>query len=240
LIMAIQAEEAELFREMAPDSQLMVVGHVPCYESARSCSPASDRSHDDKCEPHRREPVKLGFIGSDNDANVDGMTWFITECWDDIRARAEHPVQLIIGGPIRASLETRLEQQLADTRESITFMGAVESVADFYEPLDFVINPVRFGSGLKIKSVEAFVFGKPLVTTGHSMSGMPAQAKKAALASDSVNEFVDSCVKLINDPKLIEARSAESRMIGAKLFSAESVYSDFADWIRRQSAKSAS
>ena len=65
-----------------------------------------------------------------------------------------------------------------------------------------MVNPVRFGTGLKIKSVEALAMGRPLVTTRAGAAGIEEWAGKAYLLADSPDEFVSVIREIFLSEKL--------------------------------------
>jgi ribosome biogenesis protein Tsr3 len=52
-----------------------------------------------------------------------------------------------------------------------------------------VINPVRFGAGLKIKTVEALANGLPLVTSEEGARGLASLDREAILIARNVDQF---------------------------------------------------
>ena len=63
-----------------------------------------------------------------------------------------------------------------------------------------MINPQRFGTGLSIKSVDALLHGRPLVTTASGARGLEDGAGTAYRPADSAEEFGDEVVRLLRDP----------------------------------------
>ena len=64
-----------------------------------------------------------------------------------------------------------VRQQIAD---GVLSIGPVETIDVFWPNIDIAINPIRFGSGLKIKNVEALAYGLPLLTTPIGAEGLEA------------------------------------------------------------------
>ena len=72
LILATQQEEAKLIQELAPERDVIVVGHHP------ESGPLVPR--DGPVSEQQERALRFGFIASNNAANVDGLGWFLTEC----------------------------------------------------------------------------------------------------------------------------------------------------------------
>ena len=49
--------------------------------------------------------------------------------------------------------------------KDVVLMGMLDDLSTAYESAAIVVNPMQFGTGLKIKSLEAMSYSKPLVTT---------------------------------------------------------------------------
>jgi hypothetical protein len=62
-----------------------------------------------------------------------------------------------------------------------------------------VINPQQFGTGLSIKSVDALLHGRPLVTTVSGARGLEDGAGTAFLQASSAEEFAEVVVGLLRD-----------------------------------------
>jgi len=79
----------------------------------------------------------------------------------------------------------------------ITCKGFAADTDKIYEEADIIINPVRFGAGLKIKNIEALAHGLPLVTTTHGARGIEPGIHKAFLVADDAEGFIQSIGSLI-------------------------------------------
>jgi Glycosyl transferases group 1 len=149
LVLAIQDEEAEQFRRLG-HANVQVVGHLP---------PTARRA------PRRRAASALtaGYLASANPINLASF--------ERLRQRlAETRVgamTLVVAGAICGKLPPHPEPFAA--------MGRIDDAGSFYDAVDLVINPMSFGTGLKIKSVEAVFQGVPLVATAAAMTGLPAR-----------------------------------------------------------------
>ncbi len=83
--------------------------------------------------------------------------------------------------------------------------GFVDDLGAVYRDTDIAINPVRFGAGLKIKTVEALASGLPLVTTAEGARGLGQFAGEAFLVADEPAEFGSHLGALLAS---VEQRSA--------------------------------
>lgn len=142
----------------------------------------------------KRQPVRdvvtcIGFVASNYFPNVDAIKWFLDRVWPNLW---DLPVKLKIFGSVCNDIDTR------DSR-NIEKMGIVDDVEEIYSGIDVVINPVRFGGGLKIKNVEALAYGLPLVTTMHGAKGLEEVANVAFLIADEPQPFAFHIRALVQD-----------------------------------------
>jgi glycosyltransferase involved in cell wall biosynthesis len=136
-----------------------------------------------------REEVKnIVFIASAYLPNIDAINWFIANCWQQISEK--HAISLSIYGAVGASVS---KLGLAN----INIFGFVDDLEPVYEQADIIINPVRFGAGLKIKNVEALAHGIPLITTNHGARGFEAEKNKSFLIAETPNDFFEQIGLLI-------------------------------------------
>ncbi len=149
IVLAIQDEEAEHFRRLG-HRDVRIVGHLP---------PAAKR----RPRPVAASGITAGYLASGNPINVNSF-----ERLRGRLGRAGPPgMTLMVAGAICTKLPVHPEPFAA--------IGGVDDVAAFYDAVDLVINPMTFGTGLKIKSVEAVFQGLPLMATAAAMTGLPAR-----------------------------------------------------------------
>ena len=141
----------------------------------------------------RKKAEIIGFVASEYLPNKDAINFFIKECWPEIVSK--HNVNLVIYGNVGKSV-------LLENERNITIKGFVPNLAEIYDTADIIINPVRFGAGLKIKNIEALGNAIPLVTTTHGSRGMEPVINKAYLVTDDAINFTKSVISLIDSYEL--------------------------------------
>ena len=90
---------------------------------------------------------------------------------------------MLIGGKICEILN---EKKLPS---NIILCGTYDSPDTFYQQGDIVINPVFYGSGLKIKTFEALSYGKITVVHKHSSIGIYKKESSPLFIVDNETEF---------------------------------------------------
>ncbi|TWU31990.1 glycosyltransferase family 4 protein [Novipirellula artificiosorum] len=219
LILATQQDEAKTLRSMAPKSKVIVVGHQP---ELRVEQPGFVSGKDSNSET-----IRLGFIGSNNAANVDGLRWFLQHCWSRIHQMTG--AELIVAGQVAQGLCQKTTWNVP----RVQFLGQVPQIDDFYTKIDIAINPVRFGSGLKIKSIESMCFGKPLVAHPHNTRGLPAATVESMFVADQPDRFSDACIRLIRDGDLRRETALRVLQICENELSGDRVYAGFLEWLSK-------
>ncbi|CTQ45381.1 glycosyltransferase [Roseibium aggregatum] len=138
------------------------------------------------------------FVGSNSDPNVDGICWFLENCWPLITLRLPEATLLVQGGVIR---NTSVKRALAAQTDGSVFQsGFVEDLSRLYDCARTVICPIRYGTGMKIKVIEAMSHGKALVATPAALEGVDLPAGLKAI--EGSENFADACVALRNDDDL--------------------------------------
>ncbi len=106
--------------------------------------------------------LRVGFIGSNNQLNIQ---------------TAKALVDALVHMP---DLAARIELYMAGTVCNIfavappflTLMGPYEDIEKIYNVMDVMLNPMPDGTGLKIKSVEALHYHRPLLATDVGGEGL--------------------------------------------------------------------
>lgn len=173
-IIAIQEEEARFFRKLTR-RPVITVGHL--FNAVIV--------NNDNEIPNK----KILFFASNNKMNIDGYHHFVANTWPLIRA-ALPECELIIAGLICRDIE-RIN--------GVTYWGEVEDIAAVYSQIALSINPTRYGSGLKIKTIEALIYGKPVVSSINGSIGLEEMLDTCVFATDDPQKTGDIIVRLLTD-----------------------------------------
>lgn len=69
--------------------------------------------------------------------------------------------------------------------------GDVDNVSPFYEFADIVLVPIRAGGGTRIKILEAFSFGRPVISTTVGAEGLLINNGQHLLIADTAEQFAE-------------------------------------------------
>lgn len=184
-IVAIQWEDAATFARLVPE-RTTVVTPMPAVAQAPS----------ESLEP------RLLFVGSAVSTNVEAARWLLSEVWP--RIAAAHPsASLRIVGDVSAAIAGD-----AAGLDRVILTGRTADLLPLLRSSISVV-PLRSGSGLKIKLVEALAAGSPVVSTSVGLQGLPKNLP-GARGADDASAFAESVLQLLsNDEDRLEAsRSA--------------------------------
>jgi glycosyltransferase involved in cell wall biosynthesis len=169
----------------------------------------------------------LLFVGSSASANVDGLDWFLAEIWP--RILAERPdTKLTVAGSVCTAITS--------TPVGVSLRGRVPDLTPLYRRADVVISPLRVGSGLKIKLIEALAHGKPVVGTTVTAQGVAHLLDGAVALADTPEAFASEVLSLLNQPLLRATRAEAALAVARGSFSTSAAYGGVLNHLRAQHA----
>jgi glycosyltransferase involved in cell wall biosynthesis len=164
MTLAITARDAEILQGLAPSARVRVL-RMPMPAEL----PAGDRVL--AGEP----PVVLLASGA-YFPNRDGVSWFLAEIWP-VSAGTLPGAQLhVFGGFSKAAAGVRFHEAPEDSRQAFA-RGAILAV------------PLRIASGARVRVLEAWARGLPVVATPAAASGLVVQAGRGLLVARDGREF---------------------------------------------------
>jgi len=82
---------------------------------------------------------------------------------------------------------------------NIFFTGVVDDVAKFLIASDLAIAPLLHGSGTRLKVVEYFSAGLPVISTSVGVEGLDVRNSVDVIIEDDVNNFASKIIELLED-----------------------------------------
>lgn len=138
--------------------------------------------------------------------NEDGVRAFLTDVWPSVLNRMPKARLRIIGrdcGPALAEMAGR-------HAESVTLEGYVDDLTEVLASAAGLINYLRFGSGIKLKVIEALGRGLPVVSTSVGADGFATGPEHGVLVADQAETFAEALCDL-TDPARNRAVSEGAR-----------------------------
>jgi glycosyltransferase involved in cell wall biosynthesis len=157
-------------------------------------------------EPLRNpvDPPRIGFVGTfEYSPNVDGIRWFVKECWPLIKhARPDVRLRLMgIGSDDPTVVPVR--------DANIDALGWVDDAGAEIATWATMIVPLRIGGGTRVKIAEGFSRKCPIVSTCFGAYGYGAIDGREMFLSESARGFANACLRVITEPD--EARVMAER-----------------------------
>jgi len=130
--------------------------------------------------------------------NVDGLLYFVDKIFPLIRKEVVGARLLVVGRDA-----PRAVHALHDGR-TIWVEGTVPDVEEYYRQATVAIVPLRIGAGTRLKILEAFGFGRPVVSTSVGCEGLDVADGEHLLIGDEPRVFANACIDLLKDGQLRE------------------------------------
>ncbi|WNG86970.1 glycosyltransferase family 4 protein [Mycobacterium sp. ITM-2016-00317] len=112
--------------------------------------------------------------------NDDGLRDFLRRVWPLVlAARPDARLRVVGRHPLPA-----LRESIAQTSGSVTLEGFVPDLSGLFNGSAALINPLRFGSGVKLKIIEALGAGVPVVSTRVGADGVETGPGMGVLVGD--------------------------------------------------------
>ena len=89
-----------------------------------------------------------------------------------------------------------------DDPPRVTLVGQVPDIGAELDRADLVLVPIRFGSGTRIKIIEAFAHRVPVVSTSLGAEGLGAVDGEHLLLGDDPASLAIACARLLTDEEL--------------------------------------
>jgi polysaccharide biosynthesis protein PslH len=203
---------------------------IPQFDEAYVCS-EGDREHLMRCfpkvgwrvlpnvvspppaAPHQDQAAfTFLFVGSlDYPPNREGVLYFCAEVLPHLRRMTSRPFKILVVGRNPDSDIRRLAKL-----DGVEIVANPPDIAPFYRMADASIAPILAGGGTRIKILEAFSYGLPVVSTTLGAEGLHVAPGVHAEIADSAEAFAEACFRLMENAA-VRTRLAEA---GQALYSA--------------------
>lgn len=179
----------------------------------------------------RPEFVFLGQLSIPH--NDDGITWFLDHAMEPLLTLLPEAHLRIIGRDPRPGLEDKVRR----FGQHVTLEGYVPDLDGALGRAAALISPLRFGSGVKIKLVEALARALPSVTTSTGAHGVVADGRSGVIVEDDIAAYPEILLGL-TDPRRNRTISTQAHRHFEETFSREAVLRSY-DAIFQPSAERA-
>lgn len=152
--------------------------------------------------PNREEAPVLALTGNlGYFVNVDAATWWLTEVWPLLR-EAHPDVRVVVAGdrPARA-----VRRAVAGAGPRVQLLAAPPDLRAILARATLALAPLRCGSGVPVKILEAWAAGVPVVATPWAAAGTTGRpGEDLKIAGEQPREWVEAILSLLDDPEARE------------------------------------
>lgn len=213
LLLTVADYEYEELSKEFPIGNLLDIG---APQVVRSCS--------------NNEPTyRFGFVGANALPNCDGLINFLKEWWPSLK-----PSSLGIAGSVCNNREVFKEVTMVGG----TLEGFVDNIDDFYSNCRWILAPLRIGSGIKVKVLEAMARGKVVIGTRKAFEGIPVIHGVNALILENLNSparLSDTILSIEQNPIELEKMEKHALQLVQRHFALESRLGTLVERIKKGS-----
>jgi glycosyltransferase involved in cell wall biosynthesis len=147
--------------------------------------------------------------------NVEGVLWFSHEVWSRIIEEVPQATFTIVGKNPPRSIreldpnnyqagESSFASTLTKGKGSIQVTGYVQDPKPYLERAGIFIVPLLSGGGMRVKIIDAWRWGLPVVSTSVGAEGISYIDGENILIADDPVDFANAVVRVLNDPVLAQ------------------------------------
>ncbi len=143
-------------------------------------------------EAESRGPIQLLYMGSYSYyPNEEAALCLIREVMPLVRAKGEEVRLTLVGrDPSSAML------QAAGGTGDVTITGSVESVLPYLQQSSLMVVPLTLGSGTRLKILEAFAAGCPVISSSKGAEGIECIDERHLLIRESPESMAKAAIEL--------------------------------------------
>jgi polysaccharide biosynthesis protein PslH len=153
-------------------------------------------------------PPRLAFTGTlSYRPNADAALYFCREIFPRVRQRHPDVRAQIVGGGASSALASA-----CGAIDGVDLLGFVPDVLAVLRGATIFVCPMRQGTGIKVKLLEAMACGLPIVASPLALEGIPeAEDGRHLRVAASTDAFVSRLLELLDDAGLRRQLGARAR-----------------------------
>ena len=140
--------------------------------------------------------------------NHEGIRWFVSEVWPRVIAAVPEARLLVVGRRPDDKVNG-----LATRDHRIRVTGEVPEMRPYYQEATVVVAPLLSGGGTRLKLLDAFAVGRPVVSTTVGATGLAVSDGRELLIADRPSDFATQVLRLLADGALREKLVSNARRL---------------------------
>ncbi len=190
--LAVSDKDRDALRRLSPSCAPPVFVLPNCAQDRFRPSPHTVR---------REEILSVGSFGWH--PNADGMSWFMDHVLPLLRREVPGAAVRIAGSGIGRPMRRRMEERGFQVHRD------VPDILPFLQEARLLFVPLRVGGGTRIKILEAWAAGLPVVATSVGADGLSCRPGEDILIADDPAGFARAVARLVKDDGLYEKLRSE-------------------------------
>jgi glycosyltransferase involved in cell wall biosynthesis len=168
------------------------------------------------------DPFTFLFVGRfDHFPNADAVYFFCTSVLPLLQKNAQGKFRVLIVGRAGQDLKALM------TNGEVRIVLDPPDVLPFYAQSDAVIVPLRGGGGTRIKIIEAFSYGLPVISTTIGAEGLEVTPERDIIIADSAQGFAEQCLRIWRDHDLRQRIAQMGRDLWRRKYGPEALIAAF-------------
>jgi len=167
----------------------------------------------------RSQPFRVTFLGGMHwPPNAEGVSWFAEQVWPRVARTVPSAVLTLIG----KGAPKKLCRQAMGSRVEVT--GYVSDLERYLSETAAFIVPLRSGAGMRVKILDAWSWGLPVVSTSVGAEGISTVDGENLLIADDEESFADCLIRVMQERTLARRLSENGRTAVEMLYDWRRVY----------------
>lgn len=133
--------------------------------------------------------------------NAQGVVWFANHVFPQVRAAHPGTVLTVIGRDPPSGLE----------KEGVEVTGYVADLRPYLAETGVFVVPLLAGGGMRVKILDAWTWGLPVVSTTIGAEGIEVQHGKNLLLADTAPAFARAVIRVLTDRPLAQQLGQNGR-----------------------------
>ena len=129
--------------------------------------------------------------------NAEGVLWFAREVWPRVVDRVPQACFTVIGKD-----PPRDVRQLPVETPNVEVTGYLADPRPYLAQTAVFVVPLRAGGGMRVKIIDAWCWGLPVVSTSIGAEGLAVREGQNILIADRPAALADAIVRILHDPAL--------------------------------------
>ena len=163
-------------------------------------------------DENRKETLSVFHLGSmDWMPNQEAIEWFLENCWYELK-KSVPSLKLYLAG-------RGFPDSLKIDDENVVYDESVSNAVEYMKSKSVMIVPLLSGSGMRVKILQAFALGLPVVSTVIGAEGIECTDGEDILIADTPSDFAAATIRLLNDPLLRKKIGKNARKLFMEKYS---------------------